>query len=150
MAQSSSFSKDVGVFESVTLSLLSEIEESFRPAIDKYPRIAGFWARWLSLHAGFIRRLSKIAPQGRMTEDYMEREVLRVLRIRAAFLSSAVQYFHLERGKTSDEASLLATLCTESDKVWMDAITGEVNRLRASLSKIERTRRVIGAYSVKS
>lgn len=127
------------------LDLEAEVLELMQP----FPRVQGFWTRWRSLHQGFLRKLSKVTPENSTTEEYFDGEIRRFLRIRAALVSSTLQYFHSSRGKNLDEASLLASLFRKSDKIWMEAIALEIRRLRLALAASEQMRRVIGAYSGK-
>jgi hypothetical protein len=133
-----------------TCEAIKHLEQSSADILAQNPRILGFWQRWNALHYGFIRKVLVFVPTGQRSEDFIEREMHKLLRLRAAFVSSAVQFFHRHRDKCAAEARLLATLFAGSDRVWIETVDREIRQLRHRLSAMERTRRIIGAYSGKN
>jgi hypothetical protein len=126
---------------------ISDFEGPLISEVELYPRVQGFWVRWKRLHLRFFGKLSRWPIDVPNRELLIEDETRRILRIRSAFVSSALQFFHREESKNGGEARLLASLFAGSDKVWLEALEIESRRLRRAYASNEKVRRVIGAYS---
>ncbi len=111
------------------------------------PRQRSFWLRWSSLHKNFMRKLSNIRGEGPNVHRYMESEFEKLLTLRKALLSSALQFFRRAPRDHADEARIFASMIEDSDKVVMSVISLEVIRLKEIHATTVRNRRVIGAYS---